>query len=184
MDQKKKMSDTTLAIIIIAGILAAVIIICLTVALMLGPSCNPNSGTPQTTSPPGGVVFDPNQGDKVEDPDGTGPQRPNIAIPGWATLTMPPNTTEITVDFFNPDANAGYYYMTFELRLVDETKPEGYEVLYTSGLVEAGKHIQKITLNRGLEPGTYQGYIHVQPYFADSMQPTNNANTMIEIIVK
>ena len=184
MEPKRKLSDTTVAIIIIASILILVVGISIAIGMIFGPSCNPNQGTPQVTSPPGGVVFDPNAGNKVDDPENSTPQRPNIAIPGWATLTMPPNTTEITVDFYNPEANAGYYHMTFELRLVDETKPEGYEVLYTSGLVEAGKHIQKITLSRGLEPGTYQGYIHVQPYFADSMQPTNNANTMIEIIVK
>jgi len=184
MEQKRKLSDTTVAIIVIAAIIIVVVAISITLSVVLGQACNPNTGDGQPTSPPGGVVFDPNAGDKVDDPAYTGPSRPNISIPGWATLTMPPNTTEITVDFFNPEANAGYYHMTFELRLVDETKPEGYEVLYTSGLVEAGKHIQKITLSRGLEPGTYQGYIHVQPYFVDSLQPTNNANTMIEIIVK
>ncbi len=168
--------NQVLIIVIIAAL--AVIVASVVIGITVGQSCNQ-----EPPKNPGGVVFDPSQGDKV-DPDDTTPQRPNIAIPGWATLTIPPNTKEVTVDFYNPEANAGYYHMTFELRLVDASKPEGYEVLYTSGLVEAGKHIQKITLSRGLPVGTYQGYIHVQPYFADSLEPTNNANTMIEIIVK
>ena len=165
---------------VIIAVLATAIIATV-IALTAGPSCKPRLDQP--TPPPGGVVFDPNAGDYV-DPENTVAQIPNIAIPGWATLTMPPNTEEITVDFYNPEQNAGKYHMTFELRLIDPTKPEGYEVLYTSGLVEAGKHIQKIKLSRGLDAGTYAGYVHVQPYFADSLQPTNNANTSIEIIVK
>lgn len=143
---------------------------------------NRKDETPST--PPGGVVFDPNAGDYVS-PDDTTPQIPNIAIPGWASITIPPYTKDgITTDFFNPIENEGKYHMTFELRLIDPSKPEGYEVLYTSGLVEAGKHIQKIDLTRALEPGTYAGYVHVQPYFASNLQPTNNTNTSIEIIVK
>ena len=173
MDFFKK-NKWVILIILAAAILAALISV-LVVLLNQRPAPPPPSG--------GGVIFDPNAGD-YKNPDDTTPQRPNVAIPGWATLTMPPNTREITVDFFNPDQNAGYYYMTFELRLIDPTKPEGYEVLYTSGYVEAGKHIQRITLSRGLEEGTYAAYIHVQPYRLEDNTPTNNANTAITLIVK
>lgn len=66
-----------------------------------------------------------------------------------------------------------------------ETKPNGgYEVLYKSGLVEAGNHIQKITLSRGLAEGTYDAIIFVQPYRMDGITPTNNAETKTQLIVK
>ena len=163
-----------IAIILVAIIVATAAIVTVVVVT--------NQPKPQT--PHGGVVFDPNQGDAGDDPANTAPQVPNVAIPGWQSLTLPPNTEEITVDFFNPEQNAGYYYMTFELRLINPDMPEGYEVLYKSGNVEAGKHIKKIKLTRGLPEGEYAAFIHVQPYFLESGAPTNNANTSIKLIVK
>ncbi|HJJ32747.1 MAG TPA: hypothetical protein O0Y10_04690 [Methanocorpusculum sp.] len=101
-----------------------------------------------------------------------------IAIPGWESISIPANQTEVIVDFRNPEANEGYYYMTFELRLADG------ESLYQSGLVRAGDHIQRITLSRGLPAGTYDAVIHVQPYSADdNLVPKNNADMKIKLIV-
>lgn len=102
-----------------------------------------------------------------------------IAIPGWASISIPAGETEVTVDFPNPEANDKKYYLTFELRLKDTG-----EVLYTSGLVPPGKHIQHITLSRPLTEGTYKAVIHVQPYKMDEAQtPTNNANMETELMV-
>ena len=105
-------------------------------------------------------------------------QKPNIAIPGWESVTIPANKTDVSVDFFNPKANKGNYHMTFELRLADG------ESLYQSGLVRAGEHIRKITLSRGLPAGTYDSYIHIQPYTADdALMETNNADMGLKLIV-
>ncbi len=131
---------------------------------------------------PGGVQLDPNQGDYVDPNSGNGTQSQGVAIPGWGTITIPANKTEITVDFYNPKQNAGLYYLTFELRLPNENG--GYEVLYKSGLIEAGKHIQKITLSHGLTEGIYDAIIFVQPYRMDGVTPTNNAETQTLLIVK
>ena len=60
----------------------------------------------------------------------------------------------------------------------------GYEILYKSGLIEAGNHIQKVTLSRGLAEGTYNAVIFVQPYRMDGVTPTNNAETEVVLIVK
>jgi hypothetical protein len=109
---------------------------------------------------------------------------PGVTIPGWGSLTIPADTTDITVDFYNPESNEGYYDLTFELQLPDDSE-QGYEVLYTSGLVEPGLHIQHITLSHGLSEGTYHAVIHVQPYKQDEDHtPTNNADMETELIVK
>lgn len=106
-----------------------------------------------------------------------------VSVPGWSSLNFPANTSEVTVDFFNPEKNEGKYSLTFELRLPDESE-QGYEVLYTSGLVDAGLHIQKINLSRGLEAGVYDATIHVQPYRMDENQTaTNNADLKTQLIV-
>lgn len=108
----------------------------------------------------------------------------NVAIPGWGSITIPANKTNVTVDFYNPEENDGLYYLTFELRLLNNSE-QGYEVLYTSGLVEPGLHIQNIELSRGIEIGTYDAVIHVQPYRMDEEKtPTNNADMNTKLIVK
>ena len=109
--------------------------------------------------------------------------KPGVAIPGWGTIKLAANTKEITtVDFFNPADNAGWYYLTFELMLLDEDGNS--ESIYKSGLVEPEKHIQRIELTRELEPGTYSAVVHVQPYTMDgSMTPTNNADMKVTLEV-
>lgn len=109
---------------------------------------------------------------------------PNVAIPGWGSITIPANQKNVTVNFNNPKENEGFYYLTFELRILNDSE-QGYEVLYTSGLVEPGLYIQNITLSRALEKGSYDAVIHVQPYRMDENKtPTNNADMKTNLIVK
>lgn len=166
------------------AILGALIII---IIILLLRGCSGTTGNEDININIGGgsgneLVVDPNAGDYVE-PEKEGPSQ-GVAIPGWGTITIPVNKTEVTVDFYNPETNKDLYYLTFELRLPDNSE-QGYEVLYKSGLVEPNKHIQKITLSRGLEAGTYDAIIHVQPYKMDENKtPTNNADMKTTIIVK
>ncbi len=131
---------------------------------------------------PGGVQLDPNQGGYTDPDLGNGKPSQGVSIPGWGTITIPANKTEVTVDFYNPKQNEGQYYLTFELRLPDGNG--GYEVLYRSGLIQAGNHIQKITLSRGLSEGIYNAVIFVQPYRMDGATPTNNLETQTLLVVK
>ena len=178
-----KLLDNKLLIALIVGIVVIVVLLGVLIGVLVGESCKPQIPPAQNNNQGGGIGFDPSAGDYVAGDQGEVTSAPGVAIPGWGKLTMPPNTKEITVDFFNPEKNAGYYHLTFELRLIDPTNPDGYEVLYKSGLVEAGKHIQKITLSRGLEEGTYAGILFVQPYKLDGT-PTNNLKSGIEIVVQ
>ena len=122
-----------------------------------------------------GLSFDENAGAYQAQ---TVVSKPGVTVPGWSSITIPANTTEVTVDFYNPTNNDGYYYMTFELKLADG------ESLYQSCLVRAGDHIQHITLSHGLAAGTYDAVVHVQPYTADdAMTATNNADMKLQLIV-
>ena len=107
----------------------------------------------------------------------------DVTIAGIGVLTMSANQKEVTVDFYNPQENKDMFYLTFELRVRDDS-PQGYEVLYTSGFVEPGKHIYKIELSRELEKGVYDAVIHIQPYRIDQeMTRTNNADIVTRLIV-
>lgn len=107
-----------------------------------------------------------------------------VVIAGRESMTIPANKKEVVVDFFNPEENEQLYYLTFELRLCNNNG-EDYEVLYTSGLVEPGKYINRITLSRELEKGEYEAVVHVQPYRMNEEKTlTNNADMRIKLIVK
>ncbi len=132
----------------------------------------------------GGVLLTPDPDAKEENEPGMNDGPAGVAIAGWGEIVIPSDTTKIAVDFFNPEENADMYYLTFELRLPDDSA-QGYEALYTSGLVAPGLHIQNITLTRALPAGEYDATIHVQPYRMDENRtPTNNADLKTKLIVK
>lgn len=135
---------------------------------------------------PGGVnlVVDKNAGEFVPNVKDTEEKIKNVAITGWGSITIPSNKKKVEVKFENPEENKDLYYLTFELRVLNDSK-QGYEVLYKSDLVEPGLCIQKIELSRELEPGTYDAVVHVQPYRMDANKtPTNNADMQTKLIVK
>ncbi len=106
-----------------------------------------------------------------------------VVITGRESLTFSANTKEESVDFINPEENAQLYYLTFELRLYNSNGRD-YEVLYTSGLVEPGKRINRITLSRELEKGVYEAVVHVQPYRMNKEKTlTNNVDMRIKLFV-
>ena len=132
-------------------------------------------GPPEAASPPAGGI------ELILDPDAAlqPPEKPGIrsvTIPGWGSITIPADTDKIAVDFYNPEENGGFCYLTFELRLLDDSE-QGYEVLYTSQFIGPGKHVKTATLSHGLASGAYDAVIHVQPYRMDgNLTPTNNAD--------
>lgn len=131
------------------------------------------------------LEIDPNAGELITPTPA--PTEPGIAIPGWGSLTLPAGVTEAQVALQNPEANADWYYLTFELRLPtvdEETGEEDYEVIFTTGLIPPGQYCNKVTLNRALEPGEYTAIIHVQPYRMSDQNPTNNADMETVLIVK
>ncbi len=134
-----------------------------------------NSPTP-TPKPTVQLVIDPNIGYTPT----PAPTEPGVAIPGWGSISLPAGSLEADADLFNPEDNQGWYYLTFQLRL-----KETEEVIFETGLIPPGMYCTKVTLNRELEAGAYDGVMHVQPYYMrEPPSPTNNADFEIRIIVK
>lgn len=151
------------------------VIIMLVYALIHQPV--PGSEPPAETDRPA-LTVDPNAGEKITPTPA--PTEPGIAIPGWTSIKLPAGATEAYVSLNNLEDNAGWYYLTFELRL-----KETNEVIFTTGLIPPGQYVNKVILTRELEAGTYPAILHVQPYrMADAQSPTNNADLDIQMIVE
>ena len=176
-DKKKKNIWRTISIVLF-------VLLVILLAFLLGRcSCDNTIDPPTPTINQDAPDVDPNAGEYVK-PETEPGVAGGVAVPGWGKLTIPANTQDdIVVDFFNPIENEGKYYLTFELRIPSDNDL-GYEVLYTSGLIEPGLHIQSISLTRGLETGEYDAIIHVQPYRMDTKAKTNNADLKTKLIVK
>ena len=156
--------------------LLIIILILLILLLIAGIAAFTSAlGPPKTLLPSNGgveLVLDPN----AVLPESEKYVAQGVAIPGWGSITIPADADEIAIDFYNPDENDGFFYLTFELRLIDDSE-QGYEVLYTSDLIEPGMHVKTAKLSHGLAAGEYDAVIHVQPYRMNSnLTPTNNAD--------
>ena len=123
-----------------------------------------------------GMTIEEDDGEYVASDEDDAESRPGVAIPGWGTIRIAADQTDVEVDFYNPEDNKGYYYLTYEILLPDEESEDGYETIYASGLIQPGDHVRNITLEHPLEAGEYEAVIHVQPYAIEDETPTNNAN--------
>ena len=129
-----------------------------------------------------GLTIDPSAAE-AQPAESESSMEKDVTIAGIGVVTMSANQKEVTVDFYNPWENKNLFYLTFELRVCDDSQ-QGYEVLYTSGFVEPGKHIYEIELSRELKKGVYDAVIHIQPYRMDmEMTRTNNADIVTRLIV-
>lgn len=137
----------------------------------------PEAQSPVATVAAHGLRIDPHAG-ALATPVPT-LQEPGVAIPGWGSIIIPSGVTEAQTALQNPEANADWYYLSFELRL----KATG-EVLFTTGLIPPGQYCNQVSLTRALEPGEYAAIVHVQPYRISDQSPTNNADMETVLIVK
>ena len=159
-----------LIVLLIVVAVVAVAATCAVFFLLSGDDDSPSGG---------GLIIDSGAGDYVSQVIDAKIE-PNVAVPGWSSITIPSGTTQVTsVDFYNPEENAGLYYLTYKLSLADTG-----EVLYESNAIPPGKHIQSITLSRPLDAGTYNAVVHVQPYRMSDETPTNNADVKTTLVVR
>ena len=124
----------------------------------------------------GGLVFDPNAKDYTgDDPEDKGGEQQGIKIPGYGTVTLPANKTDVKMVLLNPEGNPCYF--TFEL-VVDG------ESYYTSGLVEPSKCIEDLKLTKPLKKGEYKAVLKVRTYSLDeSKSPMNSSDVKFDLIV-
>lgn len=156
-------------------------------AVLIWKSTQPEAAPTVTAAPTATaeLEIDPNAGALITPTPA--PTEPGVAIPGWGSITLPAGVTEASTTLKNPEANEGWYYLTFEMRLPtvdEETGAESYEVLFTTGLIPPGQYCNKVTLTRALEPGEYNVILHVQPYRISDKTPTNNADMETVLVVE
>ena len=156
-------------------------------AVLIWKSTQPEAAPTVTAAPTATaeLEIDPNAGALITPTPA--PTEPGVAIPGRGCITLPAGVTEAATTLKNPEANEGWYYLTFEMRLPtvdEETGAESYEVLFTTGLIPPGQYCNKVTLTRALEPGEYNVILHVQPYRISDKTPTNNADMETVLVVE
>lgn len=69
-------------------------------------------------------------------------------IPGFETMTMKANTTEQSVNLYNPKGNKVYFRLSIYL--------SNGKKIWQSEMIKPGKAIYKLKLNRTLAVGTYE----------------------------
>lgn len=174
MEENRSKKKVDQRLVVIVAVLAVIALLLIAVLV----SCQNNSVEPDPSKPD--LTIDPNaQTPTVGYIDsGIG-----VSIQGFESMMIPADTKKVEVNFHNPSANEGRFYLTFELRIPNDSE-QGYEVLYSSGLVLPDKSILEIEMTRGLEKGVYDAILHVQPYrMDDDLTPVNNADLKIALIV-
>ena len=121
--------------------------------------------------------LDPNAVDWTSSlPEAGDSSEAGIAIPGYPSITIPADTTDVNIVLTNPEGNPCYF--TFNI-VLDDTG----ESLYQSGMVEPGKAITNITLSRPLPAGTYDATIQISTNSLEDLSAMNGANVATELIV-
>lgn len=133
------------------------------------------------TALPGNPDIDPGaeewNGGKLPNKDETGGEKKGIQIPGYPSISLPADKTDVQIALLNPDGNRCYF--TFEI-VLDDTG----ETIYTSKMVPPGKAVTNITLSKPLPAGNYKATIKITTASVENLSPMNGANVKTELIVK
>lgn len=117
------------------------------------------------------IAYQLPNGAKNEDPE-------SIMLPGYDSLTIDQNTTEVNAALINPEGNPCYFVYNIVI-------PETNEVLYKSEYIKPGTAIPKFTLNKKLAPGEYNLELRINTYMLeDYTVPMNGGVVATKLIVK
>lgn len=100
-----------------------------------------------------------------------------IRIPGYPRITIAADTADVTMNLKNPEGNPCYF--TFEIALKEDD-----EILYTSKMVEPGKAITDVTLERALEKGEYPAVIRITTNSLEDGSVMNGANVETTLVAE
>lgn len=92
-----------------------------------------------------------------------------IEIPGYSTISIPADTTDVQIELTNPEENEVYFQITFLI---------GEEQIYQSKLIRPGDHLYDITLDRALEAGEYELTIQYDTFSMDETYSPRNGATV------
>ena len=108
------------------------------------------------------------------EPEDKGGAKQGIKIPGYGTVRLPADKTDVKMILLNPEGNPCYFI--FELVIDGET-------YFKSNLVEPSMCIEDLKLTKPFEKGTYTAILKISTYSLDeSLTPMNGANVEFELI--
>ena len=100
-----------------------------------------------------------------------------IRIPGYPSITIEADKKDVQMNLMNPEGNPCYF--TFEIVLNDTD-----ETIYTSKMVEPGKAITEVTLEKALAAGEYPATIKITTASLTDGSAMNGANVETTIIAQ
>lgn len=119
--------------------------------------------------------LDPNA--KTQTAEDTAEKPTGIRIPGYPSITIEADKKEVQMNLMNPEGNPCYF--TFEIVLNDTD-----ETIYTSKMVEPGKSITDVTLDKALAAGEYPATIKITTASLTDGSAMNGANVETTIIAQ
>jgi len=99
-----------------------------------------------------------------------------IAIPGYKSITIDANKTDVRVNLLNPEGNPCYFVIS--LSLDDGT------LLYQSKMVEPGKGLYDIKLLEPIGKGQYPATVKYETFNLENVTPMNGAEVKITLIAE
>lgn len=119
--------------------------------------------------------LDPNAKTQTVEDDGEKPT--GIRIPGYPTITIKADQKDVEMNLMNPEGNPCYF--TFEIVLNDTD-----ETIYTSKMVEPGKAITDVTLEKVLPAGEYPATIKITTASLEDGSAMNGANVETVLVAQ
>lgn len=158
-------------------IIFAVAVALIIAGIFIGANWNKETDSSPDTSTIDSDI-DPNASD-YSDKNPTEPdtQSTGIKIPGYPSITIAANTTDVTMALLNPEGNPCYF--TFEI-VLDDTG----ETIYKSKMVPPGQSISNVTLTKSLSVGEYKATIKVSTASLNGYYAMNGANVKTVLIAK
>ena len=114
---------------------------------------------------------------KTQTADDTGEKPTGIRIPGYPSITIEADKKDVQMNLMNPEGNPCYF--TFEIVLNDTG-----ETIYTSKMVEPGKAITEVTLDKALAAGEYPATIKITTASLTDGSAMNGANVETTLIAQ
>lgn len=114
---------------------------------------------------------------KTQTADDTGEKPTGIRIPGYPSITIEADKKDVQMNLMNPEGNPCYF--TFEIVLNDTD-----ETIYTSKMVEPGKAITEVTLDKALAAGEYPATIKITTASLTDGAAMNGANVETTLIAQ
>ena len=122
--------------------------------------------------------IDPNAGEYTgEQPEDKSGEQVGIKIPGYPSITIAKDTTDVKMSLLNPEGNPCYFKFTIVLKDTGET-------IFESKYVPPGQSITDVTLTRPLAEGEYNATIQISTIALDQETPLNGANVETVLIAK